>query len=213
MRRSWRGSCQGWGLIGWAIIKTLAVITGALISRYIDESDENSAQVVDPLKAFQDIREKFKVKKARFPKILQALGELAVESTQLEMELRIVLCQLLTARHPEMNPDVVNAIAQERRKFEALADLVKKLFNVHIKDEKKRKPFHNAIGEAKSLMTERGHRIHGSWSLDYTTDKVAYFAHKAGGESVDPEDIEAIVKKIRACRDRIYETLLKAFRS
>src|SRR5260370_15149490 len=110
----------------------------------MDERDENSAQVIDPQKAFQDIREKFKAKKTMFPKVLQALGALAVESTQLEMELRIVLCQLLTARHPEMNPDVVNAIAQERRKFEALADLVKKLFNAHIKDEKRRKTLHNA---------------------------------------------------------------------
>jgi hypothetical protein len=179
----------------------------------MDERDENSAQVIDPLKAFQDIREKFKAKKTMYPKVLQALGALAVESTQLEMELRIVLCQLLTARHPEMNPDVVNAIAQERRKFEALADLVKKLFNAHIKDEKRRKPFHNALAEAKSLMTERGHRIHGSWSLDYTTDKVAYFANKTRTESVNPEDVEAIVKKIQACKDRIYETLVKAFRS
>jgi hypothetical protein len=178
----------------------------------MDESDKNSSQAVDPLNVFPDIREKFKEKKARFPKVLQALGELAVESTQLEGELKIVLCQLLTARHPDTNPDVVNAIAQERRKLEALADLVKKIFNAHIEDEKKRKPFHEALAEAKTLMTERGKRIHGSWSLDYTTDKVAYFAHKATSESVDPEDVEAIVSKIQICRRRIYETMVKAFR-
>lgn len=182
----------------------------------MDESGESSVQAVNLPKALLDIRELFqkvRAKKTRFPKILQALGELAVESTQLEGELKIALCQLLTAGHPEMNPDVVNAIAQERRTFDKLADLVKELFNARIVDEEKRKPFHAALSEAKKLMAERGNRIHGSWSLDYTTDKVAYFAHKATRESVDPEDIETVVKKIQACKDRIYETLFKAFRS
>jgi hypothetical protein len=100
------------------------------------------------------------------------LGELAVESSQLESELKIALCQLLTAGHPEMNPDVVNAIARERRPFGKLVDLVKELFNARIIDEEKRKPFHAALRGAKKLMEERGNRIHGSWSLDYTTDKL-----------------------------------------
>jgi len=182
----------------------------------MDESDENSVQAVNLPKALLDNRELFqkvRAKKTRFPRILQALGELAVESSQLERELQIALCQLLTAGHPKMNPDVVNAIAQEKRPFGKLADLVKELFNARIVDEEKRKPFHAALNEAKKLMEERGNRIHGSWSLDYTTDKVAYFAHKATSESVDPEDIETIVKKIQTCKDHICENLFKAFRS
>jgi hypothetical protein len=182
----------------------------------MDESDKNKAQAVGLPKALRDNREAFekiRAKNARFPEIFQALGKLAVESTQLEAELKITFCQLLTIGHAEMHPDVVNAIAQERRPFAKLAELVKKLFDAYVKDEKKRKPFHAALKEANKLMEERGNRIHGFWSLDYTTDKVAHFAHKATRESVDPEDIEKIVKKMQVCKDSIYGTLVKAFRS
>jgi hypothetical protein len=195
--------------------KLLGVITDSVISGYMAESDENSAQAMNAPKALRDSREAFrkvKAKEARFPKILQALGELAVESTQLEDELKIAVSELLNPTHSEVNLDVVNAIAQERRTFDKLADLVKELFKAYIVDEEKRKPFHAALREAKTLMTMRGQHIHASWSLDYTTDKVAYFAHKAGKGSVDPEDIDAIVKRIQACKDRIFETLYEAFR-
>src|SRR5467141_2707747 len=123
----------------------------------MDESDENSVQAVNLPKALLDNRELFqkKAKKTRFPRILQALGELAVESSQLERELKIALCQLLTGDHPEMNPNVVNAIAQERRPFGKLADLVKELFNARVVDKEKRKPFHAALKEADKLMKER----------------------------------------------------------
>jgi hypothetical protein len=78
----------------------------------MDESDENSVQAVNVSKALlanRELFQKLRAKKTRFPKIVQALGELAVESSQLERELQIALCHLLTEGHPEMNPDVVNA--------------------------------------------------------------------------------------------------------
>ena len=57
---------------------------------------------------------------------------------------------------PKMaNPNVVNAIARERRSFPVLADLVKKLFDARVKDAKSAKPFHSVIEEAKTLMKER----------------------------------------------------------
>jgi hypothetical protein len=182
--------------------------------------NRDDASPLELLKAFQEGRETFQqarakmmAKKAQFPKIFQALGELAVKAAQSESELTITLCDLIVGPITDpkiVNPDVVNAIAQEKRSFPVLADLVKKLFDARVKDYKKRKPFHSAIEEAKTLMKERGSRIHGSWSLDYTTEKVAYFAHKATHESVDPKDIEAIVKKIKDCKERIYLTFRKA---
>jgi hypothetical protein len=157
----------------------------------MDENDQQGTPTMaELLKAwkegranFEKMRARMSAKKAKFPKIYQALGELAVESTQLETELTITLCQLVIGPiidPKQVNPDVVNAIAQEKRSFPVLANLVKKLFNARIKDQNKRKPFHDALTEAKDLMTVRGWHIHGSWTLDYSTEKVAYFAHKAG---------------------------------
>lgn len=61
-------------------------------------------------------------------------------------------------------------------------------------------------------MDSRGQHIHGHWNLDYTTDKVAHLAHKAVHQSVDPEDIQTIVNKIKDCRLRIYPIVIEAFR-
>jgi hypothetical protein len=188
---------------------------------FMDESDhQDDTSLAELIKSFQEgratfeqVRAKMATKQAQFPKIFQALGELAVESAQLESELTITLCELVVGpMDPKrVNVEVVNAIAQERRSFPVLANLVKKLFNAYIKDEERRKPFHATLGEAMKLMEERGSRIHGFWSLDYSTDKVAYFAHKAVRESVNPEDIEAIVKKVKDCKGKIYSTFVKAF--
>lgn len=155
---------------------------------------------------FDEIRARMNRKQARFPEIYRALGELAVEATKLESELTITLCQLLAAnKEPRsINVGVVNAIAAERRSFPQLADFVQKIFNAYVTDKDARKPLQSVLEEAKNLMKSRGQHIHGHWNLDYTTDKVAQLAHKAVYQSVDPEDIQAIVNKMKDCRLRIF---------
>jgi hypothetical protein len=102
------------------------------------------------LKMLRDQREAFKTIKAkreRFPKTLQAFGELAIETAQLEGELTITVSELISsAGDPKaMNLDVVDIIAHEKRSFPALAELAKKLFDAHIKDPALRKPFHEKL--------------------------------------------------------------------
>jgi hypothetical protein len=164
---------------------------------------------------FEQIRARMNRKQERFPEIYRALGELAVEATKLESELTITLCQLLVGpiKDPKsINVDVVNAIASERRSFPQLADFVQKIFNAYVTDKDARKDLQSVLEEAKNLMKSRGQHIHGHWNLDYTTDKVAQLAHKAVYQSVDPEDLQAIVDKIKDCRLRILPTVTQAFR-
>jgi hypothetical protein len=62
-------------------------------------------------------------------------------------------------------------------------------------------------------MEMRGSYIHGSWGIDYTSDKVAYWAHKARSAALDPEDIQAVVTQVRDCKDSLYGVLFDAFQA
>jgi hypothetical protein len=77
----------------------------------------------------------------------------------LETHFKIVLIRLLKC----LNYEVAYTVAEERRSFQSLIELVEKLYALYDNDEESRKQLSKIVAVAKTLNDERNKYVHSMW--------------------------------------------------
>jgi hypothetical protein len=165
-----------------------------------DDTEEptNGPEQVDLKLELEAFRQWFQPKEKKFEEVLIALGKMTTAFNLLENELKYGLARLINGRDFQL----ALIISTERRRFEQLLDLLKRLWKARTQDENQRTAFDKISNEARQLNEHRNQLVHSIWHIPVRGEADAIRIKDLNDVKlieVNRSEIEEIADQMNAC--------------